>query len=98
MLKRISHLAQIDIKPDEIDVPKTGADSSIIETLLTLTFSVMGAVAFLVIVIAGMQYVLSRGDADKAAKARNTIIYAAIGLVIAVMAFTIVRFVTESTG
>lgn len=98
MLQRITQIiAQISIDEGDIDIPtNVDPDSGSIDTLLTLMFSVMGGIALLVIIIAGMQFVLSRGDAEKAAKARRTIIYAAVGLVIAVMAFTIVSFVVGS--
>ncbi len=98
MLQKITQfIAQISIDEGDIDIPtNVDPDSGSIDTLLTLMFSVMGGIALLVIIIAGMQFVLSRGDAEKAAKARRTIIYAAVGLVIAVMAFTIVSFVVGS--
>jgi len=91
-------LSQIDIGTDELEIPTTtfapdGDEQPIIQTILELAFGAIGAVAFLVIVIAGLQFILSRGNAEAAGKARNTIIYAAIGIVIAVLAFTIVRFV-----
>ena len=95
-MKLLEILSQINIDPNDLDIPKTDADSNTVGILLELAFGVMGGIAFLVIVIAGMQYVLSRGDADKAAKAKNTIIYAAVGLVIAVLAFTIVRYIAGS--
>lgn len=88
--------SQVNIDPNDLDIPKTNADSGTVQILLELTFGVMGGIAFLVIVIAGMQYVLSRGEADKAAKAKNTIIYAAVGLVLAVLAFTLVRYIAGS--
>ena len=96
-------LAQIDINRGDLEIPKTGTDSagnptdtalgSDIEIALQLAFGIMGAIAFLVIVVAGLQFVLSRGDAEKSARARNAIIYAAIGLGLSTLAFTIVRFV-----
>jgi uncharacterized membrane protein YjfL (UPF0719 family) len=42
-----------------------------------------------------MKFVLSRGNPDAVAKARNTIIYAAVGLVISMLSFAIVRFVVR---
>ena len=50
-------------------------------------------VALVVLVIAGLRYVSSSGDPTTMSKAKNTIIYAAIGLVVSMSAFAIVGFV-----
>jgi len=60
--------------------------------LNTFTF-IIGAVAVLMIVIGGLRYVLSAGDATALTSAKNTILYAAVGLVLAAMANAIVNFV-----
>lgn len=52
-----------------------------------------GVAAVIMIVIGGFQYLLSAGDATKAANARNTIIYAAVGLLVVVLAASILSFV-----
>jgi hypothetical protein len=54
---------------------------------------VVGAVALLFIVIGGFKFVVSTGDPSSAAKARNTVIYAAVGLIITLSASLIVNFV-----
>ena len=48
------------------------------------------------IVYAGIQYVISAGDSGKVAKAKNIIIYAIVGLLIAVFSYTIVNFVVKN--
>jgi hypothetical protein len=45
------------------------------------------------IIVGGLRYVTSGGDASSTKAARDTILYAVVGLVIAVMAFAIVNFV-----
>lgn len=60
--------------------------------LNTFTF-IIGAIAVLMMVIGGLRYVLSAGDATATASAKNTILYAAVGLVLAAMANAIVNFV-----
>ena len=52
-----------------------------------------GALALIFILIGGLQYVLSSGNPQNTAKAKNTITYAIIGLVIVIMALVIVKFV-----
>ncbi len=66
---------------------------------LIRTFSiVIGAVAVIMIIYGGFKFITSGGDADKNKSARNTIIYAAIGLAIVVMAQTIVYFVFRKSN
>lgn len=59
-------------------------------------FGTIGAIALLIIVIAGLRFILSNGDPQNVSKARNTIIYAAVGLAIAVSAEVIVTFVLNN--
>ena len=59
-------------------------------------FGIMGAISFLLIVVSGLRFSLSRGNSESVAKARNSIIYSAVGLVISMLAFAIVRFVVRS--
>lgn len=72
--------------------PAGAEGSSLIQTALSITFGILGAVSFLVIVIAGLQYILSQGDAQTVSKAKNTIIYALVGLVLAIVAQSVVSF------
>lgn len=99
-MKLMQIFSQIDVDigtgPDQINIPQTTTGDSTITTVLSLVFGVMGAVAFLIIVVAGLRFTLSRGDPGALNKARNTIIYAAVGLVLAMLAFTIVRFTARN--
>lgn len=73
--------------------PHVAANQSTLRILLNILFGVAGALAILFIVLGGFRYVISDGDAQEAARARNTIIYAAVGLLLIVMAAAIVNFV-----
>lgn len=75
-------------------LPQANTESTF-KTVIGLTFAIGGAVAVIMVVIGGFQYVLSNGDPQRAAKAKNTIIYAIVGLVVAISAFTIVNFVLD---
>ena len=55
--------------------------------------AVLGLVAVIVIIIGGVNYMTSSGDAGKVKKAKDTILYGVIGLVICVLAFAIVNFI-----
>lgn len=90
ILNRFIIFAQkLDLSP----LPQTTADSSRIETVLSIIFTVTGAIAVLIIVIGGIKYAGSQGDPQGTAKARATIIYAIVGLIIAILGSAIVRFV-----
>lgn len=69
-----------------------GADSFWTRLINTLIY-VVGAVAVLMIIVGGLRYVLSGGDASQTKNAKDTILYAIIGVVIAIMAYAIVNFV-----
>lgn len=63
--------------------------------LNTITF-VIGAVAVLMVIVGAVRYALSAGDQGAVTGAKNTIIYALVALIIAVMANAIVNFVLTS--
>ena len=88
-------VSQIVVGEGELEVSQSqsAADGSTINTLLQLAFFVGAVAAMFVIILAGIQFITSQGEPDKANKARNSIIYAVIGLVICISSFTIVRFV-----
>ena len=58
----------------------------------------IGALCVLMVVFGGFRYVISGGDAAKVTTAKNTILYAIIGVIVAVLAYAIVNFVTTSLG
>ena len=92
-----SLLAQINIDPGDLEIPKTGSpDNNDVADLLRIVFGLAGAIAVLVIVIAGIMFILSQGDPQKSATARNMIIYAGVGLAVMVAAFSLVSFVAGS--
>ena len=67
--------------------------SSVITSLINLLLIVIGLVAVVVIIIAGFNFITSGGDTNKVTAAKNTILYAVIGLIIVVFAEAIVHFV-----
>lgn len=73
----------------------TGVTDLVANVLNILSF-VVGAAAVIGIVIGGLRYVVTSGDPQGAAAARNTIIYSVVGLVVALAAQGIVRFVLNN--
>ena len=77
----------------EVDNLPTDSASDIFINGLNLVYYVTGAVAVVVIIIAGIMYISSAGDQNNITKAKNTLLYAIVGLVIIMLAFTITQFV-----
>lgn len=75
------------------DLPNVEAGSTQLQDILSVVFGLAGIIAFFIVVIAGFQLVISSGDPQKISKARQTILFAVVGLVVCSAAFTIVRFV-----
>lgn len=75
------------------DGNKAGDVTKTIQDIINILLFLVGLIAVLMIVIAGFRFVTSNGDANTVSSAKNTIIYAVIGIVIAVMAYAIVNFV-----
>lgn len=74
-------------------LPQTPATHSEVQVVLGIVIGILGALALLFVVIGGFRYIISDGDPQGTAKARGTILYALIGLLIAVAAEAIVFFV-----
>lgn len=63
----------------------------------TLTF-LLGAGSVIMLIIAGLRYTISSGDAKQVAEAKNTILYAITGVVVSISAYAIVSFVIDALG
>lgn len=75
-----------------------GADAqvdNIITTVINIVSIIVGIVAVIMIIIGGFQYITSSGDSGKVSGAKNTILYAIVGLVVVALAQIIVRFVVN---
>ena len=91
-LQTIKTFAQtVDLDP----LPKSEANAESMYNIFGVVIGTLASVAVLIIVIAGLRYILSGGDAATMAKAKSSIIYAAIGLIVAMTAFGIVTFVIK---
>ena len=74
---------------------KTDTLSSDITGIINAVIGVLGSVAVVVIIMGGITYMTSSGDAGKVKKAKDTILYGVIGLVVVALAFAIVNFVIK---
>lgn len=90
-LREGAEAARCDECPTDLFGEK-GAFKQITNTILY----VVGIIAVIMLIIGGIRYVVSGGDAKKVTDAKNTVLYAIIGLVLAVFAYAIVNFVITS--
>lgn len=67
--------------------------SNLVATAIDLFSLVIGIIAVVMIMVGGVKYITSQGDSGNVTAAKNTILYAIIGLVIVALAQLIVRFV-----
>jgi hypothetical protein len=72
--------------------------SSVIRSVLDILSILVGVAAVIMIVIGGLRYIISGGDSNATAGAKNTIIYAIVGLIIALLAQVLVQFVLAKTA
>jgi hypothetical protein len=66
--------------------------NSLIRTIVNLLSAVVGIVAVIMIIFGGLRYITSGGNDSSVTGAKNTILYAIIGLIIVALAQVLVRF------
>ena len=64
-------------------------------TIVNVLLFIIGAVSVIMLIYGGIRYTTSGGNANSVTAAKNTIMYAIIGLIIAIFAFAIVNFVVD---
>lgn len=67
--------------------------NNLVATVVNIMSIIVGIAAIIVVILAGFKYITSGGEGNKVANAKSTLIYALIGLVIAVLAQFLVHFV-----
>ena len=67
----------------------------VVNAVLTVVLSFVGVIAVGVIIYGGAMYMTSNGDSGKIQRAKNIIMYGIIGMVVALLAYTIVHFVSQ---
>ena len=73
-----------------------GAFMNLLKDVINLLLFIIGAIAVIMIIIGGIKYTTSNGDQAQVTSAKNTILYAVVGLVVAIMAYAIVNFVLRA--
>ena len=71
-------------------------NGGIFRIIVNVILFLIGAIAVIMLVFGGIKYTVSNGDSNAVTSAKNTIMYAIVGLVVAILAFAIVNFVISS--
>ena len=88
----------------ECNVPESSGGSAqadfsqSVGTIVKFIVGIAGVIAVVIIIIAGINIAVSQGDSAKLAKATKAIIFAAVGLVVCLLAFAIVNFALDGIG
>jgi len=75
-----------------VNIPTTDA-SDLLTNGLNLVYFLAGTISVIVIIIAGIMYASSSGDAGRITKAKNLLTYSVVGLIIVLVAFIVTNFV-----
>jgi len=70
--------------------------TKLIKSIINILLFLIGAIAVIMIIIGGIRYTTSNGDQAQVTSAKNTILYAVVGLVVAIMAFALVNFILNA--
>lgn len=81
------------ITANEIGIPSIGADATRLQFAINATFYVVGAITVLFLLIGAIRYIISAGDPNSTKRAKDTVLYAIIGLVVTTISFLIVQLI-----
>lgn len=76
----------------------TNSFNNLLRRIVNIFSAIVGVIAVIMIIVGGLRYITSGGDSTKVSTAKNSIIYAIVGLVIVALAQLIVRFVLTQSS
>ena len=86
-------IAAVSVDANTLGLPKISANDATWANIIGGVFIFIGAWATLFLIVGAVRYAAAAGDQGLITKAKDTILYAVIGLVVSILAFTIVQFV-----
>lgn len=86
--------------PGEGNVPQNlfQGDGNVFTTIVNVLLFLIGAISVIMLIYGGIRYTISGGNSANVTAAKNTIMYAIIGLIVAFLAFAIVNWVLQAVG
>lgn len=79
----------------EVCDSQTDSASDLITTIINTLLFIIGALSVIMIIWGGIRYTTSAGNANSITAAKNTIMYAVVGLIVALLAYAIVNWVVD---
>ena len=70
--------------------------TGVFRTITNVLLFILGAISVIMIIIGGLRYVISGGNSTSVTEAKNTILYAIVGVIVALLAYAIINFVLTS--
>lgn len=93
----MSLIATVQLFAEQVKAPdtifKVDLTDTTVQNIFNVVLALAGALAVVFIVFGGIKYMLSQGDQNRVKQAKDTILYAAIGIVIVIVSFMLVNFV-----
>jgi hypothetical protein len=81
------------VTPEQVGVPRVELTNNVLGNAVSAVFVLIGSLAVLFMLVGAARYVTANGEPGKIAQAKNTLIYAVVGIVVSALGFTIVQFV-----
>ncbi len=96
----VMNVAGVSAQLDSDSIPQpTGSEPNlftsdgIFVTIADVLLFLVGAISVIMLIIGGLRYVISAGDQQAVTNAKNTILYAIVGIIVAFLAFAAVQFI-----
>jgi hypothetical protein len=84
--------------PAACGLPSVRLDATTLQNLTSNAFLFLGFLSVVFVVVGGIRYAISNGESAKLKQAKETILYAIIGLVVSLLAFAIVVLASRAAG
>lgn len=81
------------VTPEQIGVPRVELTNNVLGDVMSSVFVFIGALAVLFMLVGAARFVTANGEPGKISQAKNTLIYAVVGIIVSALGFTIVQFV-----
>lgn len=75
-------------QPEEL-----GGERGMFKRITDVMLFIVGAISVIMLIIGGIRYVVSGGDQGAVQSAKNTILYAIVGVIVTILAYAVVNFV-----
>ena len=92
-VKNLSIQDAVNCQKKDKDITELFGENGVLTIVINFALYFIGAISVLMLIIGGVRYTISGGNDKAVAAAKNTILYAVIGVVVALLAYAIVNFV-----